>query len=214
MWYDGFIRWRIACLAIGLGAPTSSPRAVPVHIAQDAPANGRRDGMELIYAANGKEGRPNIVDSVRQVGLRDGATCATVFRDGQTSPASGPPEQYCARGDTLFTRDAASAMLLAQRPIGARMTMDFHRANGNRVHYSTDSTSRWTLGGRSYSVVHTTVLTADSTGRLVRRLTERYALALVTAVGGRFEAADSAATGGWRETQVFELRAIRERGRH
>ena len=194
---------------LALVSATASTRRVP----QDAPASGLTDGMQLVYASNGQTGTPNVVDSVRRAGVRGGATCAIVFMGGTAGRSAPEPAHYCARGDTLFLRDSVSDTWSPQRPIGVRMTIDFVRPNGNRVRYSTDTTSRATIGDRSFTVVHTTVLTMDSTGRPMRRLTERYAPALVTAVGGRFETADSSAVGGWRETQLFELRAIREVGR-
>lgn len=175
----------------------------------DAPASGLRDGMKLIYGTNGQGG--STIDSVRNIGADAGAQCATVYLKGQATPA--PPVRYCLRGDTLFTRDIKSGAWTVLRPVGARMTIDFVRASGNRVRYSTDSVSRWTLDGRSFTIVRTTVLTSDSTGKPLRRLVERYATALVTAVGGRFEAADSSVAGGWRETQLFELRAIKDAGK-
>ncbi len=176
---------------------------------EDTLGSALSDGMQLVYAANGREGAPNLIDSVRDVGRRDGASCAILFRGapaGQPKPAAA---HYCARGDTLYLRDAAGGAWIPQRPIGTRMTMDFVRQNGTRVRYTTDTASRATIGTRSFHVVHTTVLTLDSLGGPVRRLTERYAPALITALGGRFETADSSAAGGWKETQVFELRAIR-----
>ena len=175
---------------------------------QDDLASGLRDGMLLIYGSNGKDGPPTVVDSVRPERVQPGATCAALYMAARPDQPAQAAAHYCARGDTLFLRDIATGAWVAQRPIGPRMTIDFTRPNGNRVRYSTDTTSRATIGDRSFVVIHTVVLTMDSTGRPLRRLTERYAPALVTAVGGRFETADSSASGGWRETQVFELRAI------
>ena len=54
-------------------------------------------------------------------------------------------------------------------------------------------------------VVPTTVTTRDTTGRVLRRLRERFAVSLGTAVGGVFEVPDSSQAGGWRVEREFEL---------
>jgi hypothetical protein len=99
--------------------------------------------------------------------------------------------------------------LLPQRPVGPAMELTLTRANGDVVRYVTGTVTDEVMGGLRIPVVETTVTTADSTGRPLRRLRERYALTLATATGGRFEVPDPAAPAGWREEQVFELREVR-----
>jgi hypothetical protein len=51
--------------------------------------------------------------------------------------------------------------------------------------------------------------TLDASGRPIRRLRERYATSLTTAIDGEFEVADSGTPSGFRTTQSFVLREIR-----
>jgi hypothetical protein len=93
------------------------------------------------------------------------------------------------------------------------MSLELPRAAGGLVRYETGQRMVDTISGRPFDVLPTTVTTIDSTGRAIRRLRERYALALTTAVHGVFETVDSTATSGWRVTQEFQLVAIRPSGR-
>lgn len=177
--------------------------------AADAPAVGLSPGLRLIYASGDSEQPAWTVDSVTHgvvVGTRQG--CARVML--RTRPNQPTPEVrlLCRGGDTLFAWNASAAELRMQRPIGARMSIAIPQADGGSVRYVTGDAGRAEVSGRSFGVVHTTVTTHDASGRVVRRLRERYAVALTTALDGVFEVPDSMAAGGWRETQRFVLARV------
>src|SRR6185295_639021 len=114
----------------------------------------------------------------------------------------------CLAGDTLFTWSAAASAWRAQRPVGPGMTLRIPQSNGGAPRYTTGDAGVATIGGHSFPYVETVVQTLDPAGTVIRRLRERYALSLTTALGGTFEVPDSSAAGGWRETQRFELVAV------
>lgn len=172
-------------------------------------ASGLARGTELVYESSGRSQAPWRVDSLRTgLRLRKGADCIDVQlrRAGQEAPDR---QRLCLAADTLYRWIAERREWKVSRPVGRRMTWQSRQANGNVVRYETGDTASERISGRSIPVIHTTVTTTDSAGRPLRRLTERFALSLVTATGGVFEAPDSAARGGWRPLQTFELRSIR-----
>ena len=124
------------------------------------------------------------------------------MRPDQTS---APPRVACRAGDTLFAWNATAATWRAERPLGAGMTLRVPRPSGARLDYATAQTGDTTISGHRVGFVHTTIITHDPQGRPIRRLTERYALALATALGGVFEVPDSSNAGAWRESQRFDL---------
>jgi hypothetical protein len=91
------------------------------------------------------------------------------------------------------------------------MELSLPRPNGDTVRYVTGAVSEEAIGSRRLRVLTTTVTTIDSAGRPKRRLTERYAVTLTTATGGRFEVPDASSPTGWRTERAFELREIRSR---
>lgn len=181
-------------------------------VASQAPAGPGTDlaaGTRLLYSSNGAAQPEWIVDSVYlRLTLLPDASCARVYlRRRPDQPAE--ESRVCVRGDTLLAWNARRATWLPQRPIGPGMTMTFPQANGDTVRYSTEDIGVEEIAGRRIGVVRTVVLTVDSIGRPKRRLRERYAVGLTTATGGIFEVPDSAAAGGWRTQQAFELRELR-----
>lgn len=160
------------------------------------------DGARLVYDADGVEQPPWHYDSVRVVARESFERCVAVFR-------TSPPERiYCVRGDTLFQTTATGALLPA-RPIGPRMSLEVATAAGGLAEYRTGAPGRRRVAGLDgeVGVIATTILTRDATGRTIQRLTEEYAPALLTALGGVFEAPDSA-TGEWRRLRTFTLKAV------
>ena len=85
------------------------------------------------------------------------------------------------------------------------MTLRVPQASGATLDYTTAAAGDTTISGHRVGFVHTTIITSDAEGRQVRRLTERYAVSLATALGGLFEVPDSASAGSWKETQRFDL---------
>jgi hypothetical protein len=197
---------RTASPGLGTVASTTSPAQSG---SADALAAGLTSGLRLVYASGGSEQPAWTVDSVTHgvvVGARQG--CARIVL--RTRPNQPTPELrlLCRGGDTLFAWNAAAAELRVQRPIGAGMSVAIPQANGGSVRYVTGDAGRAEVSGRGIGFVHTTVTTHDASGRLVRRLRERYAVSLATALDGVFEVPDSAAVGGWRETQRFTLARV------
>ena len=172
-------------------------------------ASGLGPGTELEYESDGQAQAPWRIDSVRTaLRLRRGSDCADVHlrRAGQQAPES---QRLCLAADTLYRWIAERGAWMVSRPIGRHMNWSTRQANGNVVRYETADTASERISGRTIPVIHTSVITTDSAGRPLRRLTERFAPSLVTATGGVFEAADTAIPGGWRRVRSFELRAIR-----
>ena len=177
--------------------------------AGDALASGLRPGLRLVYASGATEQPAWTVDSVTHgVAVAQRQGCARIVL--RTRPEQPAPEVrlVCRGGDTLFAWNAASRELRVQRPVGARMSIALPQANGGTVRYETGDAGESVVSGRPFRFVHTTVTTHDASGRVVRRLRERYAIALATALDGVFEVPDSAAASGWREAQRFVLARV------
>ena len=85
------------------------------------------------------------------------------------------------------------------------MRLSVPQPSGAVLDYETSAHGDTTISGQRLAFVRTVITTRNAQGRATRRLTERYALGLATALGGVFEVPDSAAAGGWRESQRFEL---------
>ena len=75
--------------------------------------------------------------------------------------------------------------------------------------YATSNFRVDTVGVHPVSVLETVLVTKDSTGKPVRRLTEFYSPTLATATWGKFERPDASAPGGWKVDQEFKLVAIK-----
>ncbi len=174
-----------------------------------APGAQLRQGMELRYESGGAAQPPWTVDSlVLGATLRPGMECAVVRL--RRNPDRPPDEsRLCVGHDTLYRYEPTAGDWAISRPVGPGMVWETRQPGGDRVRYETGARAEETISGLVIAVVPTTILTTDSLGAPKRRLRERYALSLTTATGGVFEVPDSAAAGGWRASQAFELREIR-----
>jgi len=162
--------------------------------------------MTLTYGSGGRDQPPWTVDSVhRALSLGGRSGCTRIFLRMRPDQPSAPPRVACRGGDTLFTWSVTASEWRAERPLGGGMTLRVPQPSGAMLDYATGQLGDTTISGHRFAFVHTTVVTSDAQGRVVRRLRERYAVALATALGGVFEVPDSATTGAWRESQRFDL---------
>jgi hypothetical protein len=183
----------------------ASPEVLTSRLAGDL-----RAGMELVYTSNGAAQPPWTVQVVEPgAALKGNADCARVRIRRQPDRVEAPEERLCIERGMLHAWDANRAAWQPQRPVGARMELKLPRPNGDTLHYTTSSIGEEVVSGLRVPVVNTTMTTIDPAGQPKRRLVERYCVTLTTATGGRFEAPDANAPGGWRTEQQFELREIR-----
>ncbi len=177
-------------------------------------ASGLEEGMQLFYESEGEQQPPWTVDSVSLgAALREGWECAVVHLRRRPDQSTPEESRLCLANDTLYRWDAKRTEWAIMRPVGPRMRWSTRQGSGDVVVYETGETAEERISGRAIPVVHTTVTTADSTGRPTRRLRERYALSLATATGGSFETPDSGQAGAWQATRSFQLREIRRKAR-
>jgi len=172
----------------------------------DAPGSALTAGTTLTYSSGGREQAPWTVDSIHRGishGGRDG--CTRIFLRMRPDQASATPRVACRGGDTLFAWNATASEWRAERPLGGGMTLRVPQPSGATLNYTTAQVGDTTVSGHRFAFVRTTIVTSDPEGRAIRRLSERYAVALATALGGVFEVPDSAAAGAWRESQRFDL---------
>ena len=170
------------------------------------PGAALKAGSTLTYGSGGREQPPWTIDSVhRDVSLGGRNGCTRIFLRMRPDQTSAPLRVACRAGDTLFAWSATAATWRAERPLGAGMTLRVPQPSGATLDYTTAQSGDTTISGHRIGFVQTTIITHDPQGRPIRRLTERYALALATALGGVFEVPDSSNAGGWRESQRFEL---------
>ncbi len=192
----------LALLAALLQASPPSPAP---RIASDL-----RVGMQLVYGSQGQSQPPWIVEAVQAAApLKVGADCARVSIRRQPAPAPPDDARLCVEAGVLHAMDPKTNNWQPQRPIGPNMSLVLARGNAGSVRYETGSTAQATIGSLRLHVVETVVTTLDASGTAIRRLRERYAVSLTTALGGTFEVPDPAVAGGWRAQQVFELVEIR-----
>ena len=168
------------------------------------PGSALKPGARLVYGSAAGEQPPWTIDSVHQaVSLGGRIGCTRIYlrlRPDQPTPTA---RVTCRGGDTLFAWNAATNVWRADRPLGAGMRLAVPQASGSVLDYSTSTRGDTTISGVRLSFVNTVIITRDAQGKETRRLRERYSLPIASALGGIFEAPDS--TGGWRETQRFEL---------
>jgi hypothetical protein len=184
----------------------------PLALAAGAPrlASNLRPGMQLVYASEGRDQPPWVVELVEAgAPLKEGADCARVKIRRQANEAAVPEERLCIEHDMLYVWNAKEGSWLAQRPVGPHMELTIPRANGDSVRYVTGDVEEHAIGQHRLRVVGTVVTTTNAAGQPKRRLTEGYAVGLGTAIGGRFEVPDPQTPGAWRTEQLFELREIR-----
>lgn len=187
----------VAGAAAGVG-----PQGSAAHL----PGGALKPGAKLTYGSAGRDQPPWSIDSVHQgVSLGGRTGCTRIYlrmRPDQTSPTA---RVMCRGGDTLFAWNATANEWRADRPLGANMTLRVPQPSGAALHYSTAELGDTTISGSRFGFVRTTIITHDPQDRPIRRLRERYSVALGTALGGVFEVPDSVTAGAWRETQRFEL---------
>jgi hypothetical protein len=158
-------------------------------------------GVELVYESGGVAQAPWVYDSVRVVARESFDRCVVTHRRSQ------PARESCVRGDTLFERGESNSYR-AVRPIGPNMQLDVHTAAGSTLHYTTQALGvERVAGGLEVASLTTTIITRNASGTVTRRLRERYATALLTAVWGVFEEPDE--SGGWRTGAEFSLVDVR-----
>jgi hypothetical protein len=116
--------------------------------------------------------------------------------------------RLCTCADTLFSWNEQQSRLLATRPVGANMSLRVSTSTGGHAVYETGVIEKVTLSGQTFDALPTTVTTYNAEGAVVRRLRERYVLALATALGGIFEVPDPARPGQWNVQQQFVLARI------
>ena len=174
--------------------------------ASQAPGGALKAGATLTYGSGDREQPPWTIDSVhRDVALGGRTGCARIFLRMRPDQTNAPPRVACRGGDTLFSWNVASSVWRAERPLGAGMTLRVPQPSGASLDYTTAQLGDTTISGHRVGFVQTTIITNDPTGRPVRRLRERYAISLATALGGIFEVPDSTNAGVWKESQKFDL---------
>jgi hypothetical protein len=107
--------------------------------------------------------------------------------------------------DTLYAWSESAGGLVASRPVGPGMSMRVPGANGATLLFETSTVERFRVSGMEVPALATTVTTTNASGTVVRRLRERYALSLATAVDGIFEVPSDTAPGGWTTERSFSL---------
>ena len=167
-----------------------------------SPGSQLATGVELIYASGGAESAHWVVEARRDTSV-NGARCSIVMM--KTNPAQ-PAERRltCLSNDSLLVFDPGQLNLRLLRPVGSSMKAEV-RGRVTVATYETAKAHADTISGVVLDVVPTVVTTRDSTGRVLRRLRERFAVSLGTAVGGVFEVPDSTHSSGWRVEREFEL---------
>ena len=170
------------------------------------PGSALKPGVKLTYGSGGREQAPWTIDSVhRDVAWGGRTDCARIFLRMRPDQLPGSGRVFCRGGDTLFAWNATTNEWRAERPLGAGMTLRVPQPSGAALHYTTAELGDTTISGHRFEFVRTTIITHDPQDRPIRRLRERYAVALATALGGVFEVPDSVTAGAWREVQRFDL---------
>jgi hypothetical protein len=172
------------------------------------PGSALKAGATLTYGSGGREQPAWTIDSVhRDVALGGRTGCTRIHLRTRPDQPQPTVRVACRGGDTLFAWSAANNVWRAERPLGAGMSLRVPQPTGSSLDYSTGQMGDTTISGQRVAFVHTTIITNDAQGRPVRRLTERYAVSLATALGGVFEIPDSTGegAGAWKENQRFEL---------
>lgn len=183
--------------------------AVATSAAAQSPGSHLERGMELVYASGGAENTPWVVEAKRDTSV-SGARCSIVSM--RTNPSQSAERRFtCLSNDSLLVFEPGSLNLRLLRPVGSSMRAEV-RGRVTVATYETATTHADTISGVVLEVIPTVVTTRDSTGRVLRRLRERFAVGLGTAVGGVFEVPDSTQSSGWRVEREFELvRIVRPR---
>jgi hypothetical protein len=165
-------------------------------------------GTVLVYRTPDGTEREWLVEEATPLAHATLSGCMQV-RYAAGGPTAGPDERRtCVAGDTLLRWSPTTNGWQIARPIGPADSLDLPLRSG-MARYLTGAVTVDTISGFPVPVVATTVLTIDSTGRVSRRLQERFAPGLGTATWGRFEVPDTTSASGWRTAQEFGISAIR-----
>ena len=167
--------------------------------AQAPPTPVLTAGTRLVYASGGSE-TPWTIDSIVRTRVGNMSDCVQLSL--RLSPAAPQTRRgFCVDSQMVYSWTDSAARPRASRPL--RGDLESRSANGHVTTYTTGVAATETISGFPLIVIPTIVTTRDSTGRIVRRLRERFSVALLSATGGVFEVPDSA--GGWRTERTFEL---------
>jgi hypothetical protein len=188
----------LAALAILIGLQSAPPVL-----------GGRlKAGMQLHYASNGVE-TPWLVVSTRADTVDEaGRRCLSVRLRMSPADTNTVSRIQCREGDRMYAWSPSSRAMLPARPIGQGVLEMRPTATG-QAKYTAGPLEVDTIGGQGYVVVPTVVETLDPSGRVVRRLRERFAIELATATCGVFELAEGT---GFRVERAFTLAAITNPG--
>ncbi|MGH7470557.1 MAG: hypothetical protein ACRENP_21640 [Longimicrobiales bacterium] len=191
---------RLATICFAGALLMGGPACMTGQQAGVSPGSALAKGMRLVYGSGGSEQPPWVVDSLDLAPSWQDLKPCSYIRFGASDI-----RRLCVQRDTLFTWNEAQARLIATRPVGARMSMRMTTSSGGQALYETTDFADAAVSGNSYRFLPTTVTTFDASGRVVRRLRERYVLALATALDGVFEVPDTSATGRWVIQREFGL---------
>ena len=148
--------------------------------------------MVLVYESNGEPQPPwTVVAVTADARLKEGAACAIVQIRRGPAPSSPPEVRLCIEGGDPLHVGRCRESLAAAAPVSGGRTLTLPRPKGETVVYETGGPLQATIGGVNVPVILTTVTTLDASGRPIRRLRERYATSLTTAIDGEFEVAGS-----------------------
>lgn len=166
-------------------------------------------GMELTYASNGRNAPAWRVESVERDVALGGRTGCLRIRYAPGGPRAGADVRVtCEEDGIIFAWDSTRATWRPSRPVRVTSSLDI-ASGANTNSYATFSFRVDTIGVHTVRVLETVLVTKDSTGKPVRRLTEFYSPTLATATRGKFERPDPTAPGGWKVDQEFTLVAIK-----
>lgn len=164
-------------------------------------------GMELVYESNGVQGRPWRVQAVeRDITLGGRTGCQRVTFEAGGPRAGIDVRVTCEADGFLFAWDSTAKLWRQSRPLAPGRTMESRSAAGTVSRYTTGAESSVTIDGHHLKVIETEVVTSDSTGKILRRLRERYAPAIGSAVWGAFEVPEGS---GWKTQNEFRLSGLR-----
>jgi hypothetical protein len=186
--------------AATLGAQTVALPTVPKPGAMLMP------GTMLIYSSGGVE-TPWTMDSVAVDTTIAGRSGCTRLKLRLSPAARQQTRAFCADSATLWRWSDSTQTLRVERPIKEGGTFSVSSPRGTTV-YETGKPTTEKIGGAEVWVIPTTVWTRDANGRVIRKLTENYALGLLSATRGTFEVPDSTRAGQWVVQQRFELVGI------
>ena len=166
-------------------------------------------GTVLVYRTPDGTEREWVVEEATPNLSHQGRSGCMRVRYAAGGPTAGPDERLtCLAGDSLFRWWPTTDQWQLARSIRPADTLDLPLRAGV-ARYLTGAATVDTISGFPVPVVVTTVLTIDTTGRVSRRLQERFAPGLGTATWGRFEVPDTTSASGWRTAQEFGISAIR-----